>query len=367
VFTFSPSVSSSPSTHINHTQQQTSSLRTHSGLSKVAEAPGQIENGALDPTVTPPKLEVIAKSQDVHSLFGITQVGGAVSNGAVDSFADSVLYGNSTLWIYLLGFKEVLLKPFLSNQYGPIHGMTALPYAMHIILAADSIRSEVLRIDIETGGIEVANKDIDLHSFIGASFPTAVNGLKIFDDYFYFTGTSHQTLNRDKIDKSDHRMRGYKAIDKFDADFTPDDSVLDEDGSAYVPCWMDKLVKTTPAGKISISSKGLLAGPACLALSKDEKHLYAVSAGLDETGCGGQATKNKFLFNPMLVSSSNLAQKQTLDIAHALQPIDTPLSTNTRFLMSTKWCHRRNLKMTVDPNGSSIKTLSNSLRSFEVS
>ncbi|CAG7566383.1 unnamed protein product [Fusarium equiseti] len=239
-------------TNINHTQQQTSSLRTHLGLSKVAEVSGQIEDGALDPTVTPPKLEVIAKIQDVHSLFGIMQVGEDVSNGAVHSFADFVLYGNSTLWIYLLGFKDVLLEPFLSNQYGPIHGMAALPYAMHIILAADSIRNEVVRIDIETGGIEVANKVTDLHSFTGASFPNAVNGLEIFDDYLYLTRTRHETLNRVKIDKSDHRMRGHEAIYKFDAKFTPDDSAHDKDWSAYVACWMNKLVKITPVGKDSI-------------------------------------------------------------------------------------------------------------------
>jgi len=254
-------------------------------------------------------------------------VGEDVSNGAVGSFTDFILYDNSTLWIHLLDFEEVLFEPFLSNQYGPIYGMIALPNTRHTILATDLTRSKVLRVDINSGGIEVANKDIDLPPLTGASCPTAVNGLKIFDDYFYFTSTGHQTPNRVKIDKSDHRIGGYEAIYKFDAALSPDDFVL----------------------------------------AKDGKHLYAVLAGLGETVSGGQAIRNELLFNAMLVSSSNLAQKQTLDITHALQPIDTPLGTNTRLLISTKRCHRCNLKVTVDPNRSSIKTLGNSLGSIEVS
>ena len=84
--------------------------------------------------------------------------------------------------------------------------MTGLPYARHIIFAAGLSHSEVLGIYINTRGVEIANKDIDVPPFDDATFLTGINGLEILDDYLYSTSTGHQTRKCVKINKSDYRI-----------------------------------------------------------------------------------------------------------------------------------------------------------------
>ncbi|KAI1073136.1 hypothetical protein LB507_009090 [Fusarium sp. FIESC RH6] len=272
-----------------------------------AQVPDWIENVALRPngdlllstigaakiySLTPSsKAEVVAQIHGINSLFGITQVDHDIFAAAGGNFTDFVLY-NNTMNLSILDFKAGETKPvvqtiFEKSEYGLINGMTSLPDAKHIVLAADSMRGKILRMNTKTGHIEVAIKDKELAPSAGAPFPTGVNGLKIFRGYLYFTNTAHQTLNRVKIDNLGNRNGNYQVICKFQAGFLPDDFVLDSYGNAYVACWMDKVVKVTTTGKMTVLSEGLLAGPTALVLSHDEKNLYAVSAGLGEKASGG--------------------------------------------------------------------------------
>ncbi|KAJ4129853.1 hypothetical protein NW768_006823 [Fusarium equiseti] len=249
---------------------------------------------SVNPNITPSKPEIVTQIHGVNSLFGITQIADDVFAVAGGNFTDFVLY-NNTMNLSVLDFKAgdapAVRTVFETSGYGPINGMTSLPHAKHIILGADSMRGEILRIDTSTGVIQVASKDKELAPSTGAPFPTGVNGLKVLGNYLYFTSTGYQSLNRVKIDKIGNRIVDYEVIYKFKAGLAPVDFVIDSHGNAYVACWMDKVAKVTSNGRMTILSEGLLAGPTAFALSHDEKDLYAVSAGFGDNISGGQVIR----------------------------------------------------------------------------
>ncbi|KAL4726642.1 hypothetical protein ACLX1H_005530 [Fusarium chlamydosporum] len=240
---------------------------------------------SLDPTKTSPSPQVITQIEDVNGLFGITEVGHDVFAVVGGNFTDSTFL-NNTMNLSLLDFTGGKSKPtvrtvFKNSEYGPVNGITTLPHSNHIILAADSTRGKILRIDVHTGQVDIAIDDDELAIVPGGPFSAGVNGLKVFHDHLYFTNTASQTLNRVKIDRLGNVIGKYEMVYKFASTF-PDDFVVDKHGNAFVACWMDKLVKITPAGKMSVLSQGLLAGPTAVALDQDEKTLYVVTAGQGE-------------------------------------------------------------------------------------
>ncbi|KAG7418152.1 hypothetical protein Forpe1208_v004189 [Fusarium oxysporum f. sp. rapae] len=110
------------------------------------------------------------------------------------------------------GDKVSISTVFQKSKYGPVNGILALPRHKHIILAADAERGEILRIDTTTGHVEVAIKDKALAPVPGGPFPVGVNGIKIFNDYLYFTNTAHQSFNRVKIDDMGNKLGDFEVL-----------------------------------------------------------------------------------------------------------------------------------------------------------
>ncbi|KAH7253887.1 uncharacterized protein BKA55DRAFT_538738 [Fusarium redolens] len=226
---------------------------------------------SFTPNGTPAEPHAIFKIEGVNSLSGIVEVGEdvfAVTGGIFEGM----------------------------SKYGPINGILALPRHKHIILAADAERGEILRIDTTTGHIEVAIKDEALTPVPGGLFPVGVNGIKIFNDYLYFTNTAHQSLNRVKIDDMGNKLGDFEVLVKLEkgSSYAPDDFAMDRHGNAYVVYWQDRVVKITQGGKQTVLVEGLLAGPSSVTFSNDGKLLYVVTSGQNNDAVsGGQVVEVK--------------------------------------------------------------------------
>ncbi|KAF5664453.1 hypothetical protein FHETE_7044 [Fusarium heterosporum] len=252
---------------------------------------------SFDPTKPSIKPQSIAKIDGVNALFGIAEVGNDVFAVLSGNFTDRPQ--NNTMNLSLLNLqngKSRVHTVFEKSKFGPVNGITALPNHKHIILGADSIRGEILRIDTSSGHIRVAIQDEQLSATENSPFGAGVNGIKIFKDYLYFTNTARQTFGRVKIDKLGNKVGEVEIIYKVEKGSTsaPDDFVMDKHGNAYVAFWNDELVKVTPEGEVSVLVKGLLAGPTSVVISQDEKRLYVATAGQgNDKVTGGQIVEVK--------------------------------------------------------------------------
>ncbi|KAF9779129.1 hypothetical protein IL306_002357 [Fusarium sp. DS 682] len=252
---------------------------------------------SFTPNGSSPKPRAIAKIDGVNALSGIVEVGEdifAVTGGFFEG-----MYQNDTMNLSLLNFHGEnfsVSTVFQKSNYGPVNGIVSLPGHKHIILAADAERGEILRIDTTTGNVEVAIKHEALAPVPGGPFPVGVNGIKIFNNYLYFTNTAHQSLNRVEVDDMGSRLGHFEIVAKLEKGsvYAPDDFAIDGEGNSYVVYWQDRLVKITPKGKQTVLVEGLLAGPSSATFSNDGKIIYIVTSGQNSDAVsGGQVMEVK--------------------------------------------------------------------------
>ena len=255
---------------------------------------------SLDVAQFPPQPQVIAHFENFNGLFGIAEVGKDVF--AITGGDYGVKFQNNTMSLSLVQFvgnETSIRNVFEKSKYGPVNGITALPKHKHIILGADSVRGEILRIDTTTGHIDVAIKHDQLGPIPNGPFGMGVNGIKILGNYLYFTNSARQSFGRVKIDRLGNRLGDIEVIYQEQsgkgAAYAPDDFVLDKYGNAYVAFWDGSLVKITTTGRRTVLvDDGVLAGATSVALSKDQKSLYVCTAGqgIDKVS-GGQVVEVK--------------------------------------------------------------------------
>ncbi|KAM5353582.1 hypothetical protein ACJ41O_000232 [Fusarium nematophilum] len=260
---------------------------------------------SFNPRQSPPNPQVVAKIDGTNGITGIAPVGKdifAVAGSVLDQ--ETVTFENGSMKIALLDFNnrgygngkpsvEVVVE---GTELGPVNGITELPKHKHIILGADSVRGEIVRVDTSKGTADLAFKDDLLAPGPSGPLPLGVNGLKVSKDYLYFTNSRRQSFNRVKIDEYGNKAGEVEVIYRLPSGSmsTPDDFVLDKHDNAYVVFWPSMLIKITPEGKHKVLVDGIFAGPTSLAWGKGSHSLYVVTAGEgSETVTGGQVLEVK--------------------------------------------------------------------------
>ncbi|RBR15750.1 hypothetical protein FVER53590_13989 [Fusarium verticillioides] len=246
---------------------------------------------SVNPYKSPAEPEVIAQIEGVNSLFGITEIGNDIFALAAGNDTGQQFQNNS-MKLSLLKFKYGQLSVgtvFEESTYGPVNGIVALPHHKHIILGADSVRGEILRIDTTTGRIAVAIQDKEFTPSADGPYGLGVNGIKIYKDHLYFTNTDRQTFGRMKIDKLGNKAGHVEIIYRIEtgSPSIPDDFTMDKKGNVYVGFWQDKLIKIKPDGKAIVLLQGLLAGPTSVILNRDDKSVFVVTAGMNSANVSG--------------------------------------------------------------------------------
>ncbi|KAM5354696.1 hypothetical protein ACJ41O_001343 [Fusarium nematophilum] len=255
---------------------------------------------SLDPSRAPSEARVVAKLDGTNALTGIAETSRdvfAIAGGIFD--AETSQFHNGSMKVALVDFRRsrdgkpsvrVILE---GEEAGFINGMTTLPRHRHIVLGASYLTGEILRINTRSGTSEVAFQDEILAPIPGGN-SMGVNGIKIFGNHLYFTGTGRKAFGRVKIDEFGNKVGKVHIIARGPSSSIPgpDDFVMDKHGNAFVGFFPDMLIKITPRGKQAVLINGTLAGPTSAAFSKDGRNLYVATAGQGVEGVqGGQVIK----------------------------------------------------------------------------
>ncbi|KAJ8133110.1 hypothetical protein O1611_g513 [Lasiodiplodia mahajangana] len=180
-------------------------------------------------------------------------------------------------------------------------GMAALPKYPGTVLSADAIDGRILRINTSDSSVSVAFEHAALKP--GDSKDTnarGIKGLKIRDDYLYFTNSAQRTFGRFPIDANGTNTGDVEILAHLDD--TPGDGVsyddfsFDSEGNAFVAVHPSSIHRITPDGAQSVFAGGVnstLLEPTSVVISNNEGSIYVSTAGKD-TGfpiSGGQVLK----------------------------------------------------------------------------
>jgi hypothetical protein len=162
-----------------------------------------------------------------------------------------------------------------------LNGMTSFTKESHLVLIADSPNGVAWKLNTQTGEYSIALNDTSMLPAEGQGLPLGVNGLKMVDDYIYYSSTTRMQFGRVKVDQDATPVSDYQIIA---SGFLPDNMDVASDGTAYIATDpQNSVVRITPFGQISLVAGGQLStqmpGPTSCRLSADGKTLYVGTSG----------------------------------------------------------------------------------------
>ncbi|KAH7306099.1 hypothetical protein BKA65DRAFT_578232 [Rhexocercosporidium sp. MPI-PUGE-AT-0058] len=139
---------------------------------------------------------------------------------------------------------------------GTLNGMTSIPGTPDIVLSVDSVGGRVMRINTRTRAVDVAISDPSLGRG-DSTFPIGVNGVKVRNEFLYFTNSALGTFARFPIDAEGNKKGDVEIMATLPdtppgANIAYDDFDFDRDGNAYVACHSYSFLKITPGGEQSV-------------------------------------------------------------------------------------------------------------------
>ncbi|KAI3323665.1 hypothetical protein HD806DRAFT_70106 [Xylariaceae sp. AK1471] len=229
----------------------------------------------------------------------------AVAAGIMDNFA--FMNGSSSIW--LVDFSSNTKQPSLTlaaniPQAASINGIVTLPKHKHVILAIDSAKGVMYRVNTVSGEVDVAFEDELLangnSNSTGGGSPTSpppigANGVKIHDGYLYFTQSVQQFFGRIRISDAGDKIGDVEKIVSVPEGLRAyDDFAMTKGGVSYAVVHPNAVVEVTPSGQQTVIYRPdeipNLREPTSAALSADERRLYIVTGGNQTNGkvYGGQ-------------------------------------------------------------------------------
>jgi hypothetical protein len=162
-----------------------------------------------------------------------------------------------------------------------LNGMTSFTKESHLVLIADSPNGVAWKLNTQTGEYSIALNDTSMLPAEGQALPLGVNGLKMVDNYIYYSSTTRMQFGRVKVDQDATPVSDYQIIA---SGFLPDNMDVASDGTAYIATDpQNSVVRITPFGQISLVAGGQLStqmpGPTSCRLSADGKTLYVGTSG----------------------------------------------------------------------------------------
>lgn len=162
-----------------------------------------------------------------------------------------------------------------------LNGMASFTKESHLVLIADSPKGVAWKLNTQTGEYSVALNDTTMLPAAGQALPLGVNGLKLVDDYIYYSSTTRMQFGRVKVNQDATPAGDYEIIA---SGFLPDNLDVTSDGTAYIATDpQNSVVRITPYGQISLVAGGQLStqmpGPTSCRLSADGKTLYVGTSG----------------------------------------------------------------------------------------
>ncbi|KAI1749726.1 hypothetical protein F4782DRAFT_542038 [Xylaria castorea] len=177
-------------------------------------------------------------------------------------------------------------------------GTAALPKHPRTILTADAIGGRILRVNTSDHSVSVALEHAALKPSDREN-AKGVNGLKIREDYLYFTNSAQKTFGRFPIDENGSNTGDVEilaCLDDMPDSVSYGDFSFDSVGNAFVAVHPSSVHKITPEGAQSIFAGGVnstFLEPTSVVVSNDRKSIYISTAGIDSGFpiTGGQVLK----------------------------------------------------------------------------
>ncbi|CAI6094986.1 unnamed protein product [Clonostachys chloroleuca] len=261
---------------------------------------------SFNPSRPNAKPQIVASFDQISAAAGITEIGKDIFAITGAEYSSEIGFTPGSIQMIRADFSkdrcgahknttapstDLILR---GGDVGPLNGLVTLPWHPNFVLGADSTKGLVWRVDTTSGEAEVIIEDELLTPGPVGPFDFGVNGLKIFGDYLYFTCTKRRALGRVKIDEFGNKVEPAKLIAQFgaaDSGAATDDFVMDKKGNAFVTVRPNLLYKVSPAGEMTVVMNGTIVAPASVALSRNEKKLFVVTAGDEAASIGGQVVE----------------------------------------------------------------------------
>ncbi|KAJ5794362.1 hypothetical protein N7457_000961 [Penicillium paradoxum] len=173
----------------------------------------------------------------VHHFDGAEDVDG-ITELSPDIYA--VIVSNS-VWTIDLRDPGSASNPVLVAKLpaGFLNGMATLNEGQAVAIT-DSQLGLVWRLDVRTGEYGVIHQHETMAANNDVGFLLGINGLKIVNNYMYYTNTPKRIFCRVRIDT--RTGRALSAYEVISHDMLADDFAIDPAGIGYLAGWMDDVV-----------------------------------------------------------------------------------------------------------------------------
>ncbi|KAH7117048.1 hypothetical protein B0J11DRAFT_108153 [Dendryphion nanum] len=230
----------------------------------------------IDPSKTPATSNLVFTFPNVSAVFGIAELVPDTFAVAVGNFSVATGKGGGfSVWNIDLRRKTIgpTARKVTDIQNAQLlNGMISLNDRN--LMIADSGAGHVVKLDVMTGKYGILIDHPSMKPVPGAALKIGINGIKIRNQYLYWTNTFQNTVSRVKIDRDGKAVGTFETISNNVS--IPDDFALTEDGSIIVARPFANVVdRVTPDGKIdtiagSVNSSDV-AGSTAVALGRTAK------------------------------------------------------------------------------------------------
>lgn len=236
--------------------------------------------------VTNGSSHMAATIPNARNLFGITDIEKdvfAIVAGNVSLATATPENGTFSVW--KVDFNSD--KPAISiiaaiNNATWLNGMTTFRNdTSTLVLIADTSQGVIYRLNVDTGNYSIALADQTMRPDPNQPLPIGVNGVKVLDNYVYYTSSTQQVFVRVPVNEEASATGSFESIA---SGFSQDDFFLSQTGIAYIETHeQNSVVRVTPDGQISRVAGGqfstLIPGPTASYLDYEECTLYVTTNG----------------------------------------------------------------------------------------
>ncbi|KAG5988299.1 hypothetical protein E4U54_004698 [Claviceps lovelessii] len=243
-------------------------VRSNGNLLLTTLTPNASVYEVVNPASANPSTELRFTTASVDSFFGISEL-------STDQFA--ILGGNHTptagtpgQWAVWTGnfAGGSTLAPAQPQQFTAkvpdavlLNGASAVPGNPDVVLAADSSKGAVFRVNVRTKKVDVTQDLPEMKPSSGTTYSIGINGLRVRGNYLYFTNSATHTLYRIMVNPADGSTASgakVETVQVLDASFADDFDFGPAGGStAWVATNFDNsIIAVAPGGEARVAAGG---------------------------------------------------------------------------------------------------------------
>ncbi|KAJ5616807.1 hypothetical protein N7537_001921 [Penicillium hordei] len=226
---------------------------------------------------------LLLRFPNAMSTLGITEIDRdvfAVVAGNLSLPSITPTPGSFVIWtVNLTGARPEakVLAPLPEGQF--LDGITK--FSDDLLLVSDAAKGTIWRLNITTGESSVALSHASMLPAAGQAVKVGVNGLKVLNNFVYYTSTSQEVYARIPVDGN---ATAVGPVEIITSGFTFDEFILTADGTAYLSTNpQNELIKVLPSGRVHLFAGNqfmlTVGGSTAVAINREHSILYVATSG----------------------------------------------------------------------------------------